>query len=212
MTEATPSGRTRDADRTREAILDAAEALFAERGYAATSLQAIGERAGISRGTPGYFFRSKAALYRAVLERVFAAELAFVVEAQAAAPLAEAGAHPLEAAIGALLDFLAARPSFVRLLEREALAGGETLRATAAHATAMREGLAIVTALLGQTPDPVAGPAEVLLSVLALCWFPFAHAATFARDLGIDPHTEAGRARWRRHVTGLMLHGISAGR
>src|SRR3954471_2780873 len=62
----------RNADRTREAILDAAETLFADHGYESTSLQAVGEAAGISRGTPGYFFGSKEGLYKAVLDRSFA--------------------------------------------------------------------------------------------------------------------------------------------
>ena len=69
---ARPAPRHRDAERSRSAILDAAAVLFAEQGYLATSLAAVGVRAGLSRGTPGYFFRSKAELYRAVLDRSFA--------------------------------------------------------------------------------------------------------------------------------------------
>ena len=64
--------RVRDAERSKELILDAAEHLFAERGYEETSLSDVGERAGVSRATPGYFFGSKADLHRAVLERCFA--------------------------------------------------------------------------------------------------------------------------------------------
>ncbi|MDP9362946.1 MAG: TetR/AcrR family transcriptional regulator, partial [Chloroflexota bacterium] len=91
MGDAPVSGRTRDADRSREAILDAAEALFAERGYEGASLQEIGRAAGVSRGTPGYFFGSKERLYQAVLERAFAAELEFVGQAQARAAAAGGG-------------------------------------------------------------------------------------------------------------------------
>ena len=68
----TKPDRTRDADRSRGAILDAAERLFAEQGFDATSLTQVGGAAGVSRGTPGYFFRSKAELYRAVLDRSLA--------------------------------------------------------------------------------------------------------------------------------------------
>ena len=64
--------RIRDADRSRRAILDAAETLFAQRGFEAVSLQEIGDAAGLSRGTPNYFFGSKQDLYVAVLEHVFA--------------------------------------------------------------------------------------------------------------------------------------------
>src|SRR5438034_10040878 len=64
--------RERNPDRSREHILDAAEQLFAERGYEETSLADVGKLAGVSRATPGYFFGSKAELHRAVLERCFA--------------------------------------------------------------------------------------------------------------------------------------------
>ena len=64
--------RVRDAERTRELILDAAERLFAEKGYEESSLADVGSAAGVSRATPGYFFGSKAELHRAVIERCFA--------------------------------------------------------------------------------------------------------------------------------------------
>src|ERR1700704_4998678 len=72
MTALAARPRIRDAGRSRRAILDAAETLFAERGFEAVSLQEIGEAAGLSRGTPNYFFGSKQDLYVAALERVFA--------------------------------------------------------------------------------------------------------------------------------------------
>src|SRR5437764_8022367 len=64
--------RTRDAERTKEAILVAAEDRFARLGFDGTSLQQIGEAAGVARSTPAYFFRSKEALYDAVLARAVA--------------------------------------------------------------------------------------------------------------------------------------------
>jgi AcrR family transcriptional regulator len=73
----------RDADRSRETILDAAEALFAERGYDGVSLSDIGAASGLSRATPSYFFGSKAGLYRAVLDRASADRRAATAEATA---------------------------------------------------------------------------------------------------------------------------------
>ena len=200
--------RQRDADRSREAILDAAEALFAERGYEGASLQEIGKRAGVSRGTPGYFFGSKDALYRAVLERLFAAELELVLGAAARAQEADGPEAALVAAIESFFDFLDARPSFVRLLDREALAGGSLLATTAAHRASMGEGLAATAALLANGPFRPLDPAFFLLDILALCWFPIAHAETFARGLGLDPASVAFAAARRRHVVAFVLRGI----
>ncbi len=70
MSAAAPPPRKRDAERSRAALLDAAEELFARDGYERTSLEAIGAAAGLSRGTPRYFFGSKEDLYRAVLTRI----------------------------------------------------------------------------------------------------------------------------------------------
>lgn len=57
---------TRDAEHTKKAVLDAAERLFAQKGFAMTILKDIGEVAGVSRGTPSYFFDSNEGLYLAV--------------------------------------------------------------------------------------------------------------------------------------------------
>lgn len=54
---------------TRTAIMDSAEALILEQGFAATSVERIIGRAGVTKGTFFYHFASKAALARALVER-----------------------------------------------------------------------------------------------------------------------------------------------
>src|SRR3954453_9717110 len=71
MPSAAQTPKPRDAERSRRAILEAAEQLFARQGYDAASLAGIGEAAGVARGTPSYFFGSKEDLYQAVLERMY---------------------------------------------------------------------------------------------------------------------------------------------
>jgi AcrR family transcriptional regulator len=56
-----------------ETILAAAENLFARSGFDRITLAGIGQAAGLSRQAPAYFFGDKERLYAAVLERVFAA-------------------------------------------------------------------------------------------------------------------------------------------
>lgn len=51
----------------RQRLLDAAEELFAEHGFAATTTRAIAERAGTSTGVVFYHFPSKEALLEALL-------------------------------------------------------------------------------------------------------------------------------------------------
>ncbi len=59
----------RDGSKTRQRILDAAQQQVMERGFAATSVDAIQSAAGISRGTFFYHFASKDALAVALIER-----------------------------------------------------------------------------------------------------------------------------------------------
>ena len=104
--------KERNAARSRAAILDAAERLFAERGYDATSLTEVGAAAGVSRGTPGYFFGSKAELYRAVLDRAFAEVREAVRAGRARALASSQGTETILAgAVSDYFEFLAARPA-----------------------------------------------------------------------------------------------------
>jgi AcrR family transcriptional regulator len=57
-------------DSTEQRILDAAEALFAEHGFAGTSLRTITARAGVNLAAVNYHFGSKEALLRATLDRI----------------------------------------------------------------------------------------------------------------------------------------------
>jgi len=54
---------------TKQLLLDAAERLFAEKGFAATSLRTITAEAGVNLAAVNYHFRSKEALLQAVLAR-----------------------------------------------------------------------------------------------------------------------------------------------
>ena len=86
------------AEKTRAAVLDAAEDLFAERGFDATRLEDIAERVGIRRASIVYYFKDKRELYDAVLASVFGGLRDRIRAALASqAPLPER----IEAAVGA---------------------------------------------------------------------------------------------------------------
>jgi AcrR family transcriptional regulator len=67
---AAPPNRTRGVE-TRDRLLDAAEKLFAERGFDGASMRALTQAAGVSVSAANYHFGSKEALLRATpLRRV----------------------------------------------------------------------------------------------------------------------------------------------
>ncbi|MEQ9811140.1 MAG: TetR family transcriptional regulator, partial [Azospirillaceae bacterium] len=53
---------------TRDAILEAAEALFSEHGFKAVTIREIARRAGANVASISYYFQSKEGLLRAIYE------------------------------------------------------------------------------------------------------------------------------------------------
>lgn len=59
------------ADNARQAILNSAISVFARKGYSGASVQDILEATGLSKPTLYYYFRSKAGLFRAIVDFAF---------------------------------------------------------------------------------------------------------------------------------------------
>src|SRR5215472_4995198 len=55
---------------TREHLIEVATRLFADRGYEGTSIEAVQQGAGVSRGSLYHHFAGKDALFEAVLEAI----------------------------------------------------------------------------------------------------------------------------------------------
>ena len=64
------SQRISQGEETKAALLAAARALFGERGYAATSLEDVVSRAGVTKGALYHHFEGKAQLFQSVYEQV----------------------------------------------------------------------------------------------------------------------------------------------
>ena len=114
MAQSAPTGPR--AERTRAAILEAAEDLFAERGFDATRLEDIAERVGIRRASIVYHFRDKRELYDAVLTDVFGGLYQLLSEVLGGPePLPER----IEAGVSAWVDYVGGRPTIARFILRE---------------------------------------------------------------------------------------------
>lgn len=79
---------------TREKILDAAEFLVFDRGFAATSIDKVVERSGITKGAFFYHFKSKVDLGRAFVERYAERDIAHLDATMARAE--KLGRDPLQ--------------------------------------------------------------------------------------------------------------------
>ncbi|MEK8029127.1 TetR/AcrR family transcriptional regulator [Pseudaquabacterium rugosum] len=67
-----PAPRTRDAERSRQAILAAARDAFTETGLGGTRIDDIAARAGVDKKLVYYYYKTKDALFLAALESVYA--------------------------------------------------------------------------------------------------------------------------------------------
>lgn len=105
------------AERTRAAILAAAEQQFARRGFVATRLEDVAAAVDLKRAALFYHFRDKQSLYDAVLADAFGS-LAARLQMAFSAP--ESIAVRIERAVEAWVDTVVERPTLARLILRHA--------------------------------------------------------------------------------------------
>lgn len=111
-----------ESDLVRQRILDAAQAVFADRGYAGASTREIAEAAGIGKRMLFYYFANKDAVYRAVLERVVSGLVAVHAQFQNAP-----GPIGLGEAIQGVMFFTAQNLPAFKVWMREVMDGGPHL-------------------------------------------------------------------------------------
>lgn len=118
--EVAVAGRTRDAERTKGAILAAARRLFAEQDFSAVSIRDVAAAAGVSHGLVQHHFGTRSDLVAAIIGQEVAA---FAADPWTPAPIA-AGAdrerlrEELKARTASFTDF-------ARLITRAELDGAE---------------------------------------------------------------------------------------
>jgi TetR/AcrR family transcriptional regulator len=128
--------RVYDAQKTREAILSAAETLFAERGFDGTSVDAIAGQAGYNKSLIFQYFGDKLGLYSQVLKRsdremgelmrrAFA-EVSLRLADESMILRAEEFRTFLVTMIRSIFDYLLEHPRLMRILTWEMAASWQT--------------------------------------------------------------------------------------
>jgi TetR/AcrR family transcriptional regulator len=191
-TRRAPAPRAAADDGTRARILDAALAVFAQRGFDGARTREIAERAGANLGLLTYYFQDKERLWRAAVTRAYArleAELGDVLVS-----------HPgdderlaLERVVRRFVRFVARNPEFMQLMNDEGKRDGARMRWLADRfVTPLYEALrarveqAQARGLLAGIP-----PANLHYLVLGAAGLAFSQAAECRRVTGVDPTTDA---------------------
>lgn len=201
-------GRPVDADQRdlKKQIIDTAEELFADNGYAATSIRSIADKSGVNPALVHYYFGNKKRLLQNVLERVLEPM------GQAIADMKNRPDASPELIARLLVSMAAKHPNIPRLLIREVFLPGGEMQEFFTENMAPRLGGAL-PALLAR--EKSAGrlrkdsdPAVSAMLILAVSIFPFIARTLAEPVLGIS-YDEKGIEYLTRQITQLLNRGMA---
>lgn len=186
-------------------ILDTAEELFAENGYAATSIRRIADQAGVNPALVHYYFDNKKTLLQKVMER------SLEPLGQAIAAIRNGPEASPEVIARLLLSMVARHPNIPRLMTREVLLPGGEMQQYFTENMAPHLGGAL-PALLSREKSagrlrPDADPAISAVLIMAVCIFPFIARALAEPVIGINFDDE-GIELLGIQITELLKRGM----
>jgi AcrR family transcriptional regulator len=195
-------------DTTREQLLDAATTLFAERGIAATKVAQIAEHVGVTSAMVHYYFKTRDQLLDAIVEERIMRFTAIVWDS-----FSGSEADPIALVKGLVARIIKAcdtMPWLPPLWIREIVNEGGLLREkTMRHISPERQKQFVECVSAGQKRGEVnegIDPRLLYMSIVGLTLLPLAAAKIWNR---IPILEGVGKDDLARHVTALLLHGIS---
>jgi TetR/AcrR family transcriptional regulator len=197
------SPRHHNSAETRAAILEAAEHIFANEGLEGARTEAIAAAAGVNKALLYYYFRSKAGLYRAVLEGYLAD-----FNRQALQVLSSEGSarSVLLRYINLHFDFIAAHPHHGPLFQRTLMADEKSWVRLAREYILPRSKALVKVLERGirtgefRRMDSV----HAAISLVSLIVFYFSSAAVLRAVGGMDPYAKANVERRREEVLNFV--------
>jgi AcrR family transcriptional regulator len=199
--------RPRDAERSREAILDAARDEFAQHGLGGARMDRIAERAAVNKRLIYYYFGNKDELFLAVLEETYAR----IREAERELHLKELA--PVDA-VRKLTEFTwnyyLEHPEFLTLLNSANLHRAEHLE----RSQRVREMNSPLIATLGEILERgrIEGqfrggvdPVQLYISIAGLAYFYLSNRHTLSAIFGRDLMAPKARAQRLSHMTEVIL-------
>jgi AcrR family transcriptional regulator len=182
--------RQRDAERSRQALLDAALDEFAEHGYAGARVADIARRAGVNKQLINYYFGSKEGLYLAVQQAWLDREADF---AAPDLPLADLVVRYLADAVH---DPRALRLLLWRGLADDGAPGGSRSRQPDLDQVRARQAA-------GEVADGL-DPAAVLLAGMGMIAAPLAMPQVARELFGMDPASEEFLTRYGEQIRRIV--------
>jgi AcrR family transcriptional regulator len=198
--------RSRDPEQTRRAILDAAIAEFAEKGFAAARVDDIAARTSTTKRMIYYYFQSKERLFAAVLEEMYGG----MRDAERAlAPDALPPAEAMRRLVEVTFDHHVAHPEFVRLVSVENILEAKNV---AASPTIRRRNAAVIgtlSAVLARGERegvfrPGVDPLDLHMLISGFCFYRVSNRHTLGAIFGRDLRAEAVAVAHRRMAVEMV--------
>ncbi len=158
-----PSPRVRDADATRARVLDAAEQLFARKGFDGTRLREVAEQAAVTVPLVCHHFRDKDTLYAAVVERGLER---FVSLGWEVLSRGRTVADQLADFVRTLIQLGAREPDITAILHRELADGGVRAQPLAERMLLPLKRAAVDTLRAAQSRGEIRAGIDVEMAVL----------------------------------------------
>lgn len=206
------SDRSRNAEATREDILEAATEEFADKGLSGARIDKIAERTSSSKRMIYYYFGSKDALYRAVLER----EYTRIRRAEASIALDQL---PPKKALAELVRQSFAshveRPDFIRLVMNENIHYAEHLKQVRGLGRLNKALIESLTDTLARgVKDRVfrrgIDALDLHINITALCFYTVSNRYTFRQGFARDMWTRAEVAKRREQIVDVIMRWCAA--
>jgi len=199
--------RHHDSAATRGAILRAAERIFAEEGLEGARTDAIAAAAGVNKALLYYYFRSKEALYRAVLEG-YSAD--FNRQALEVLSSEESASSVLLRYINLHFDFIAAHRPHGPLFQRMLMEDEKTyVRLAREHGLPRLEALLrVVERGMRSGEFRRMDGIHAVISLVSLIVFFFSSATVLRAVSGIDPYAKANVERRREEVLKFIRYAL----
>ncbi len=206
MSRAASKSETRQEN--ERAILDAAEAVFAEYGFKGATTQMIAERAGLPKANLHYYFPTKEALYRRVVDQIFEIWL----EAAGTFDDCDDPVEALSRYIDAKMEISRARPMGSKVWASEVMQGAPVIQDYLE--TTLREWTDSRIAEIRRWIDAGQISAIDPRHLLYMIWATTQHYADFGHQIATlndgEPLDEAQWTAAKRDVTRIILTGIGA--
>ncbi len=202
----------RDSERTRRALLDAAEVEFAAKGLAGARVDVIAEESAANKRMLYYYFRSKDDLYVAVLERAYGA----MRERERELNLTHL--DPLEAIrklVEFKFDYYVENPRIIPLLAAENLQGGKYLKRSRRLRDMHMSLVDMLCKVLeaGEHKGVIRSgidPFQLYVSMSALSYFYFSNSATLSTAFGRQLAGASEHKARRAHAVDVIIAYVKA--